>query len=284
MKELISNKYEDSLRCIVRETSDTSLIDNCELKIEKVFGSLDNEEFVNEAMLGVDTVMHIYNIHHSPLIVQAAIENNVKKMVLVHTTGIYSKYKNASQEYKKIEEEIMNLISDVDYRSDITILRPTMIYGDMCDHNISKFIKLVDKLRVIPVFDKGNSLIQPVNARDLGKAYYSVLKSHMNEGLKIYDLSGDKPIKIIDVLKLISRKLNKKTAFVNMPIVMGVFLAKIIKAITLGKIDYIAKVQRMGENRNYSYQQATDDFGYCPMSIEEGIAEEVNEYLRKRFM
>src|SRR5690606_28161073 len=162
--ELINNKYEGSIRCIVRKTSDTSLLDNSGLNIEKVYGDLDNREFINEVMNDIETVMHIYNIHHSPIIVQAAIKNKVKRAILVHTTGIYSQFKNASVGYKNIEKEISILTKGPNCPTSITILRPSMIYGDLCDSNMSKFIKMVDKFRVMPVINGGNSLIQPVNA------------------------------------------------------------------------------------------------------------------------
>lgn len=281
LQELIKNKYEGYIRCIVRETSDTSMLDNSGLKIETVVGSLDNKEFVDKAMAGVNTVMHIYNIHHSPIIVQAAINNNVKRAILVHTTGIYSKFKNASQEYKKIEKKIIEIENKGNCKISITILRPTMIYGDLCDHNMSKFIKMVDKLPIIPVINKGNSFLQPVNARDLGKAYYTVLMSQSNINLKAYDLSGEQPIKMIDVLRSISDELNKKTVFLSVPLTLGVIVARILKVITFGKIDVIEKVQRMDENRSYSHEDATKDFGYNPMSFEDGIKIEVKEYLRK---
>ena len=271
LKELIKNKYDGLIRCIVRETSDTSKIDNSSLNIEKVVGNLDDQAFVDKVMVGVDTVMHIYNIHHSLMIVQAAIKNNVKRAILVHTTGIYSEFKNASQEYKEIEGRIIELAKYSNCKTSITILRPTMIYGDLCDHNMSKFIKLIDKLPIIPVINKGNSLLQPVNSRDLGKTYYTVLMSQMNSELKAYDLSGRKPIKMIDVLKLISRHTNKKTIFISVPLGLGIFMSRVLKIITVGKIDLIEKVQRMGENRSYSHMEATNDFGYNPMLFENGI-------------
>lgn len=281
LKELINNKYEGSIRCIVRETSDTSLIDNSGLNIEKVVGDLNDQELMNQAMVGVDTVVHIYNIHHSPTIVQSAIKNNVERAILVHTTGIYSKFKIASQEYKEIEKKVLDLAKDSHCPISITILRPTMIYGDLCDRNMSKFIKMVDKLRIMPVINHGNSLIQPVNARDLGKAFFIVLMSPDETAGKAYDLSGNKPIKMIDVFKLISQELNKNTFFISVPLSLGVFMARVLKAITLGKINYIERVQRMGEDRSYSHDDATRDFGYRPMSFEEGIRIEVQEYLKQ---
>lgn len=93
LQELINNKYELPIRCIVRKTSDTSLLENSGLTFEKVKGNLDDITIIKDAMIGVDTVMHIYNIHHSPFIVEAAIERGIKRAILVHTTGIYSSFK-----------------------------------------------------------------------------------------------------------------------------------------------------------------------------------------------
>ena len=279
LQELIKNKYEGPIRCIVRETSDTSLLDNSGLNVEKIYGDLNNKEFVRKAVNGVDNIMHIYNIHHSPMIVKAAIENNVKRAILVHTTGIYSNFKYASQGYKDVEKKVKEMTADPNCSIKVTILRPTMIYGDPCDSNMSKFIKMIDKLRVMPVINGGKSLIQPVNARDLGKAFYTVLMSPEKTAGKAYDLSGDKPLQMIEVFKVISDNLNKKTTFVNVPLGFGVFLARVAKVFSLGKVDYIEKVQRMAENRSYPHEEATADFGYKPESFEVGIAREVKEYL-----
>ena len=90
-----------------------------------------------------------------------------------------------------------------------------MIYGDLCDKNMSKFIKMVDKFRILPVINGGRSLLHPVNARDLGKAFYKVLMSPEETSGKAYDLSGEKPITMIHVFKLISKYLNKKTIYIN---------------------------------------------------------------------
>jgi uncharacterized protein YbjT (DUF2867 family) len=281
LQELINNKYEGPIRCIVRETSNTSLLDTSGLNIEKVFGDLDDPEFIYRVMDDVKVVMHIYNIHHSPTVVQAAIKNKVKRAILVHTTGIYSQFKYASEGYKTIEEKISILTKDPKCPTSITILRPSMIYGDFRDRNMSKFIKMIDKLRIMPIINAGNSLIQPVNARDLGKAFLTVLMSPEETDGKAYDLSGERPIKMIDVFKLISQELNKKTFFISVPLNLGVLMARILKTLTLGKIDYRERVQRMGEDRNYSYDNATIDFGYNPMTFEKGIQIEVQDYLKK---
>ena len=281
LKELINNKYEGTIRCIVRETSDTSMLDNCGLNIEKFYGDLGDKEFVINSINGIDNIMHIYNIHHSLMIVEAAIENKVKQVILVHTTGVYSNFKNASQGYMDIEKKVLEMTSILNCPTKVTILRPTMIYGDLCDSNMSKFIMMIDKFRIMPVINGGRSFIQPVNARDLGKAFYTVLLSPEKTASKAYDLSGEKPLQMIEVFKLISDNLNKKTFFVSIPLGFGVFLTRIAKILTIGKLDYIERVQRMGEDRSYPHVDAKMDFNYNPMSFDEGIKNEVNQYLKR---
>lgn len=276
LRELIHNKYEGPIRCVVRETSDTSLIDNSGLHIEKVVGDLSDQDFMDKSMVGIDTVLHIGSIFYSITVMKAAVKNNIRRAILVHTTGIYSKYKSASEEYKKIESEVKNVINNS--AIGLIILRPTMIYGNVNDKNMVIFIKMVDKLRLFPVINHGKSLLQPVNGRDLGKAYYQVL-TNPNIMNGDYILSGEKPITMLNMFTLISDILGKKTIFVSVPLGFGVFLAKILKAVTLGKVDYIEKVQRMGEDRSFPHDAAFRDFGYNPMPFAEGIKMEVKQYL-----
>lgn len=282
LQEMIDHGYQEPVRCTVRESSDTKALDVSGLAIEKAVGDLNDRDFIDSIMPGVDTVLHIYNIHHSPDIVESAIRNQVKRVILVHTTGIFSRFKKASQEYKEIEEQIRKMAEDPDCKTGVTILRPTMIYGDLCDHNISRFIKFTDKLKIVPIINNGNSLIQPVNARDLGKAYYRVLVSPAETSGKAYTLSGDKPIKMIDMYKTIAAALNKKVVFLPVPLFLGVLPATVLKAVTLGKIDYIERVQRMGEDRSYPHDEAAKDFGYDPMPFETGIRIETQQYLGDR--
>ncbi|MDM5293754.1 NAD-dependent epimerase/dehydratase family protein [Peribacillus simplex] len=276
LQELVKNNYKGPIRCIVRENSNVELLKRSGLDIEIVAGDLNDANFTNEIMKDIHTVMHIYNIHHSLSIIQAGIDNKITRAILVHTTGIYSNFKDASIEYIKIESEVLGIAKQS--RLNLTILRPTMIYGDMCDHNMSKFIKMINKMKIYPLIDSGKGLIQPVNARDLGQAYYNVLMNPELTSNKQYNLSGDKPISIKVALSMISNKLNKKTLFIPVSLKLSSYAASVIKILSLGKIDIVEKVLRMGENRAYSHELATKDFNYTPMNFEKGIEIEINEF------
>ena len=44
----------------------------------------------------------------------------------------------------------------------------------------------------------------------------------------------------------------------------------------------VEQVQRMMEDKAFPYDDARNDFGYSPMSFEDGIKGEVEEYLREK--
>ena len=279
--ELVKNNYKEKIRCVVRNENSKSLnhLKNSGLKYELAIGDLDDIAFLKEATKGIDTIVEIFNIRYSLNVLEAALKNKVRRIVFVHTTGIFSKYKMASGEYKVIEKEVIEKATG---KVDITILRPTMIFGDMCDHNISKFIKMIDKLRVFPLISNGKAYIQPVNARDLGKAYYQVLMNQEATNNKDYNLSGEEEISIKDMLKQISSNLNKKTIFIPIPMWIALIAAYLLKIVTFGKKDIVEKVLRMNETRVFSHEDATKDFGYKPEKFKTGLERECKEFITRK--
>ena len=277
LQQLIDNKFDGTLRCMVRETSNTKKLDQSGLKVEKVVGSTKNADDMLRLVSGADTIMHISGIWETPLLLEAVEKSGGNPhIVLVHTSGIYSKHKMACEVYKKIEDGMAEQMQ----RMNITILRPTMIFGDMRDHNISKFIRMVDKFPIMPQIDRGEAPVQPVNARDLGQAYY---KACMHETLprKEYIVSGERPVSVKELCSLIGEYLGKKTRFIFVPMWLGVAGAEVV-CFLRGKKDrlLVEKVLRLGEDRSFSHESATQDFGYEPEKFEIGLKREVEEYLK----
>ena len=389
LDELIAAFPEDvSIRALVRKNSDRTKIEKLiEMgrPVELFEGDLTDPASLEEMTRGMDMVFHIAGIGSSLGLVRAAIPNGVKNFVLVHTTGIYSKYKAAGEWYRQIEAEIRRLIAEENSKVDtdpcadvsndgvvtdspiekaanknvikdnsdakssntpidLTILRPTMIYGSLDDQNMVKFIKMTDKLRLFPMVKGGRFALQPVHQQDLGRAYLQVINMLLdktfvggtqnfgngedfsinkdertienNEKIEIgetnradgpktatgaqskepanigttqilrpataqdreYILSGGTVIDLIDIMRLISEYLGKKTTFFSFPFGLAYIGAWGVFLISLGKVDFREKVQRLVEPRNYPHDVATRDFGYNPMPFAEGLKREVNLY------
>ena len=276
LQELIRGGFDGTLRVLVRASSDTAPLDASGLRVEKVVGDLLNDEDLFRLVDGADRVLHIAGIRVTLPLLDAAERAGVKgHIVLVHTTGIYSRHRMASEEYKEIEEKMQPYLRR---GLNVTILRPTIIFGDMCDRQFHNFIRMVDRFPVMPQINGGRAYIQPVNARDLGRAYYQcVMKESLPE--PDYICSGSRRLTVRELCTLIGIYLGKKTRFVSVPMAVGVLGARSVRALTSGRIDYVEKVLRLGEDRSFSHEKATRDFGFEPELFETGLRREVEEYL-----
>lgn len=278
--------FHGKIRCVMRSSREDSpekyrKFESSGFEIEFAIGSLDDERFLMESLKGVTTVVHIAGIGFSPKLVDAAIANQVSWVILVHTTGRFSKYKSASEMYIKIEDEIIERCRESEPGKptlNYTILRPTMIYGSSMDKNMYRLVEYLDKHKLFPLFGNGSNLMQPVHARDLGNAYYDVLIRPDITRNKCYDLSGKEPLSYLDVILTIKRYLGSKVKIVRIPISLSIFLAKVYNGIFKNAIITVEQVMRMQEDKAFSHKDASEDFGYQPLSFGEGIVEEVKEY------
>lgn len=267
------------LRAVVRSREKGAFIEKSGLPVELCVGSVDDEAFLLETFAGADTLLHIVGIDTSPKVVPLAIRAGIRRIIVVHTTGVYSKYKSAGAEYARIDEKVTRLCRESG--TALSILRPTMIYGGLDDENVCKFIAMMDRLPVMPVVSGARFDLQPVHRRDLGRAYADVLMDESTAG-KNYVLSGAEPITLREMLGVIAGYLGKRARFVSVPYWFAITGAWGLYLVTLAKVDYREKVQRLVEPRAYPHDEATRDFGYSPMGFAEGVKTEVSDYLARK--
>lgn len=252
------------------------------IDVSFVESDLKDQESVRAAFVNrVDMVVHIAGVKLSYGLVCAAMEAGVDNFILVHTTGIYSKYKAAGEEYRIIEKKIAQMTEqyiDQGRNVAVTILRPTMIYGDLRDKNLSVFIRMVHKLRLMPVVNGARYDLQPVWCKDLGDAYYGVMRNWDVTKNKEYILSGGAPIQLREMFREIARQLGVKNVFISCPFPVAYAGAWALYLVSFGKINMREKVQRLVEPRAFEHTKATEDFGYAPVEFAEGIRQEIQMY------
>ncbi len=277
--DVIKDMFPGGIRLLLhnRKENDEKILPSFETEL--MYGELEDEQFLAEAFVGVDTIVHIAGINWSRQLTNAAASDFVRRLIVVHTTGIYSKYKAAGEEYRNIDDFVYMMCRSKNII--LTILRPTMIYGTISDRNVARFIKMVDRFPVMPVVNNATYELQPVHFDDLGKAYYDVLVNEKVTGGHDYILSGGEEILLRDMLTEIGAYLSKKMRFINVPFPIAYCGAWFVFLISGGKIDLREKVQRLCEPRVYPHEEATRDFGYFPRTFRSAIGAEVQEYLEK---
>lgn len=269
-------KKFDEVNIVVRKNNLDDFITNSTLNIVKHQGDLNDYEFVNKITQDIDVILHIAGIQTSKILFEKAVQNKVNWIIAIHTTGRYSKFKSASAEYIEIEDQLLELREKIN----ITILRPTMIYGSKRDKNMNRLIKFIDRFPIYPIFGNGNNLMQPVNAKDLARSYIQVIEKSEATKNENYNLSGKYPEKYKNLINTVSKYLNKKVIVIKLPIFLSYYLVKFSRNIIPKFPLNEEQVLRMKEDKDFTHLKATEDFGYNPMSFEEGIKEEINEYKR----
>ncbi|MES5952578.1 NAD-dependent epimerase/dehydratase family protein [Bacillus fungorum] len=274
LKKLLEQYNSQEIIGITREQNNS----NPEgIIVEK--SSLENKEDVENIFkkYKIKTIIHIANIRYSPLILELANKYRIHKVILIHTTGIYSKYRAYSKLYHEIEDDILsNQYPCTNY----IILRPTMIYGNDRDHNMHKLIKFLNKYPFFPVFGNGEALMQPVHVEDLANI---IIKAHNEDNLKNkdYDISGGSVVSYKEVLELITNELGKKVYFIYIPIKLAIFGSKLISKFMAKPIVSIEQVRRLQEDKSYSHEKAKVDLEYTPRTFAIGIVEEVRSLKEK---
>ncbi len=223
-----------------------------------VEGDSSDPESLRRAYRGEDTVIHLSSIFHAPAVVEAF--RGAKRLIAISSTGIFSKYRENAAEIARCESLIE--ASPVPY----TILRPTMIYGTPNDRNISRLVRLVAGSPVVPLPGGGKARFQPVHVRDLAGCISACLDSGSSIGTS-YNVPGGSAHSLAEIVKMISRLLEKRVVTVPVPLRLALLAVKV----TGSRIDP-EQIERLREDKVFPADDAARDLGYAPMTLEKGLS------------
>tara|TARA_S200000501_G_C20825020_1_gene744576 strand:+ start:564 stop:1454 length:891 start_codon:yes stop_codon:yes gene_type:complete len=149
-------------------------------------------------------------------------QDKIKGIIVTSSTSLNTKKYSWNKFDKKLyselsywEEELIKINKKFDLK--VTIIRPTMIYGDIGyeeDKNISFIINLMRKNLFLPI-PKETGIRQPIHYSQLIncilKISNSCLNSSKNTGkLSILNLGGDEELSYEKMLQRIKRNLSKE--------------------------------------------------------------------------
>jgi uncharacterized protein YbjT (DUF2867 family) len=264
----------EPVRCLVRKSSHTEgmMSDRTEL----VYGDADDETSLTKSLKDVDYVVHIAGLWRAePLLKACEKRGTVKRVVFVGSASRFTKLDSPDAH----ERQMANAMAEAEARIKSSpvrcvILWATMIYGVDKDRNIRQMIHWMRKWPVYPNIGGGKGVKNPVYAGDVAKA---VLKCLFYEALprNEYVIAGKQPIRQTILLKTIRKALRRKIWLIPVPMwlgYVGVFLYRRLYPDT--HINY-AMVRRLNEDVEGSIAEAAEDFGYDPLSFEEGVARQV---------
>ena len=266
---LLKNGFE--IRCLHRASSDRSPLDG--LNVEWALGDVSDTESLIFAMQGADVLVNIASLGfgHADSIIRAAKDAGIKRAIFISTTAIFTQL-NASSKKVRVAAELAVVTSGLKY----TILRPTMIYGSPRDRNMWRLIKFMRLSPIVPVFGDGKYLQQPIYVDDVAAAVFGCLKTDVTIG-KSYNIAGKLPLTYNEVINTLAKAMNKRVWKLHIPSKPVVSLLRLFERMHVPFPIRVEQVLRLNENKDFSYAEAEKDFGFIPLSFDNGIKAELGK-------
>lgn len=142
-----------------------------------------------------------------------------------------------------------------------TILRPTLIYAEGRDRNVSRLAALIRRVGVLPLSGRGEGRRQPVHAADLASAALELIDRPEADD-RAYDLPGGETLSYRAMVERIFEGLGRRPRIVPVPPALWRFGLRLAAPLLPGAT--AAMGDRMAEDLVFDAEPARRDFGWAP--------------------
>jgi uncharacterized protein YbjT (DUF2867 family) len=239
--------------------------------VTTVEGDMGDAAALARLLGGADAFVHVASLGfgHADQVVTALEEAGVPRSVFFSSTALFTRLPAASKAIRLAAEERVRSM-----RKGFTIVRPTMIYGDTGDRNISRLVRFVDRSPVVPLPGGGRALVQPVHVEDLGRAAVDALFCEAAHGRE-YNLPGAQPVPLRDLVAHVGALLGRRPLLLPVPLRPVAALAGLWHRLGIPPRISAEQILRLGEDKAFSCDEPRRDWGYAPRGIIEGLTDEV---------
>jgi NADH dehydrogenase len=203
--------------------------------VEVVQGDLTDHASLRAAVAGMDAVIHLgaatsagridptiayrVNVGGASALVDACQAAGCKRIVAVSTQHVHLPRPGVYGRTKRIADAIF-LGSGLD----VTVLRPSLVYGAGGQGVFARIAALAEKLPVIPVVGPGQWHLRPVWVQDLNAVILAAL-AHPETAGRTYDVGGRERVTYDEMLAAICATLGKPCRPLHLPIRLCFVLA-----------------------------------------------------------
>ena len=193
----------------------------------------------------------------------------VRRLVAFSSTSVSGKAKSSNAEERAVaarlaaaEAEVRRLCEAHDIAW--TLLRPTLIYSEGHDGNVSRLAALAERFGVLPLAGAGRGLRQPVHAEDLAWAAMAAAASPTTPG-RAYDLPGGETLTYKAMVERIFLGLDRTPRIVCAPLVLWRLGLRLAGNRLPGAT--AAMGERMNQDLTFDGGPAARDFGWAPRTF-----------------
>ena len=151
--------------------------------------------------------------------------------------------------------------------SALTLLRPTLVYGNGRDRSISRLVRLARRWRALPLPLRAGGLRQPVHVDDVAGAVLAALRARL-ACTGFFDLPGGETLPFDEMARRVLAVGAPGTRLVRLP--GPLFRAGVGLLRGLGRLDDAGAgvLARLDQDQAYDARPARSALGHCPRAFQ----------------
>lgn len=167
------------------------------------------------------TVFALSPIWALPAALPALKAKGMRRLVAFSSTSVFTKAGSDDQGERMIARSLADGEAAVTafceaHKVAWTILRPTMIYAEGQDKNVTRLARMILRFGVLPLSGQGEGLRQPVHADDLAIGALKTAATPAARG-RAYDLPGGETLSYRQMAERIFQALGRPSRIVSAP-------------------------------------------------------------------
>ncbi len=215
-----------------------------------------------------ETALCVFHIWLVPSIIPELKRRGIKRIVCLSSTSLFGKKTSTNLKEQQVRDtfELSEQQTEAlcaEHGISLAILRPTLIYGDGRDKNISEICAFIDRFGFFPVFGKASGLRQPIHAKQVAIACIRAARAS-NLSQSSYNIPGGETLTYRAMLQRIFELKGRRARILSVPI--WLFSAALSVLRLLPRFQHWTKdmAERMNQNLAFDLSDAKRDFGFDP--------------------
>ncbi|WP_053005820.1 NAD-dependent epimerase/dehydratase family protein [Kiloniella spongiae] len=227
---------------------------------------LNNTDSFKDLIQANDIVINLAHARYTTPILECC-PPSIKQLIVIGSTRHLTSFPDlAAKEVNHAQQQLEA------WEGPWTMLHPTMIYGAVGENNIQRMALFIKKFKMIPLPNKGRSLIQPIHVEDVVMAILLAMGKQpcMQKSILI---AGPKAFTYKDFITKIAAASGSNCIVISMSESLVQILAFLTRWLPFLPSITSEEVQRLMEDKNIDTHQMTQLLSLIPRDFDKGLEE-----------
>ncbi|MES2025444.1 MAG: NAD-dependent epimerase/dehydratase family protein [Pseudomonadota bacterium] len=194
--------------------------------------------------------------------------HGVQRVVALSSTSRFTKQDSSDPEEQAVARRLIEAEAQLQewaerHGIDWVILRPTLIYGDGQDRNISEIVRFIRRFHFFPLFGKAKGLRQPIHAQDVASACVGALLVR-DAANHAYNISGGETLSYREMVIRVFDALGRRPRVLTVPLWIFRLAVSMLRCLPRYRQWSAAMAERMNRDLVFDHTEAARVIGFKP--------------------